>query len=62
MGLVVDTTLIDLDAAWREREREATALAASFPVTSLALRTYALEIRIKTMICKRIATINPAIN
>jgi hypothetical protein len=55
MGLMVDTKLVDLDAAWREREIEAAALAANFPTTSLALRVYALEIRIKVIICKRLA-------
>ena len=54
-GLMLDTTLVDLEAAWREREREAAALAAGYPATSLTLRLYALEIRIKTMICRRLA-------
>jgi len=54
MGLMDDTTLDNLDKAWQEREKEAKALAASFPATSLTLRIYALEIRIKTIICRRL--------
>jgi hypothetical protein len=54
VGLMDDTTLANLDEAWQEREKEAKALAASFPAASLALRFYALEIRIKTIICKRL--------
>ena len=55
VGLMHDTTLADLDAAWQEREKEAKALARELPSSlSLALRFYALEIRIKTIICKRL--------
>jgi hypothetical protein len=54
VGLMDDTSLANLDEAWQEREKEAKALAASFPAASLALRFYALEIRIKTIICKRL--------
>jgi hypothetical protein len=54
-GLLADTTLADLDAAWRERENEASALmAASCPIAALVLRLYSLEIRIKTLICKKL--------
>jgi hypothetical protein len=54
-GLLADTTLADLDIAWRDRENEASALmAASFPTAALVLRLYSLEIRIKTLICKKL--------
>lgn len=52
MGLDSETTLNDLDAAWSERETEARSMAAHFPVASLVLRIYSLEIRIKTIICR----------
>jgi hypothetical protein len=52
-GLLGDTSLSDLDTAWRERETESSALvAAGLETMALALRIYALEIRIKTFICK----------
>ncbi|QEH33377.1 hypothetical protein OJF2_18780 [Aquisphaera giovannonii] len=50
-----DTRLMDLEAAWREREIEAAKLVADHPSTGLALRIYALEIRLKTLICKTLA-------
>jgi hypothetical protein len=57
MGLDSDTALVDLDAAWRERETEALSLAAHFPAASLALRIYSLEIRIKTIICRTLSIV-----
>lgn len=54
-GLLPGTTLADLDIAWREREEEARQLLAlGCDSMALALRLYALEIRIKTFICKRL--------
>jgi hypothetical protein len=54
-GLIAGTTLADLDVAWREREEEARELMAlGYHSMALALRLYALEIRIKTFICKRL--------
>lgn len=54
-NLSPDTTLADLDAAWLDREREAAHLAAAgFRSMATALRCYALEIRIKAMICRRL--------
>ncbi len=57
MGLSDDTTLDDLEKAWSERVQESHELAARFPATSLALRLYALEIRIKAIICRRLSLI-----
>jgi hypothetical protein len=57
MGLSDDTTLDDLEKAWSEREQEAQALAARFPATAFALRLYALEIRIKAIICERLSLV-----
>ena len=54
-GLLRDTTLADLETAWQERDVEAAILEADgHGTTSLALRLYALEIRVKTLICKRL--------
>jgi hypothetical protein len=47
--------LVDLEAAWKEREVEAAALkAAGHETMALALRLYSIEIRIKTIICKHL--------
>jgi hypothetical protein len=52
-GLLPGTTLADLDISWREREEEARELVAlGFHSMALSLRIYALEIRVKTFICK----------
>jgi hypothetical protein len=54
-GLLPGSTLADLDIAWKEREEEARELLArGYHSMALALRLYALEIRIKTFICKRL--------
>jgi hypothetical protein len=53
-GLLPET-LADLDTAWREREDEAGVLMTQgYHSTALALRMYALEIRVKTLICKQL--------
>lgn len=57
-GLTTDTTLSDLEAAWKEREAEASLLAnAGHFGVALASRLYALEIRIKVRICKHLGLI-----
>jgi hypothetical protein len=54
-GLLPETTLVDLDAAWNEREQEANLLMTQgFSSIGLALRLYALEIRLKVLICKQL--------
>jgi hypothetical protein len=54
-GLLPGTTLADLESAWKEREEEARELLArGYYSMALTLRLYALEIRIKTFICKRL--------
>lgn len=54
-GLLPDVKLIDLDVAWGEREAVAGALlAAGYDAVALALRLYALEIRIKSAFCKQL--------
>jgi hypothetical protein len=54
-GLLNDTKLVDLEVAWRERVNEATALSsAGYQSMALALRFYALEIRLKSIVCKRL--------
>jgi hypothetical protein len=54
-GLIPGTTLADLEVAWREREEEARELVAlGFHSMALSLRIYALEIWVKTFICKRL--------
>jgi hypothetical protein len=46
--------LSDLEISWREREEEANQRRApGYISTALALRLYALEIRLKTIICKQ---------
>ena len=54
-GLLPDTTLADLALAWPERDQEAAHLAAAgYRAMAAALRCYALEIRLKTIICQRL--------
>jgi hypothetical protein len=54
-GLLFDTRLADLDVAWQERKGEADALlAATHDTMAITLRLYALEIRLKTLICRRL--------
>lgn len=54
-GLLPDVKRMDLDVAWQEREEEARELLArGYNSMALALRLYALEIRIKTFICKQL--------
>jgi hypothetical protein len=53
--LTPDALLADLELAWKEREEEAAALIrAGFDTMGMALRLYSLEIRIKTLVCKRL--------
>ncbi|MGE3820957.1 MAG: hypothetical protein AB7I30_16205 [Isosphaeraceae bacterium] len=52
-GTLPDASLVDLEVAWADREREASTLHAGGHLSmSLALRFYCLEIRLKTIICK----------
>ena len=54
-GQLPDTSRADLEAAWPEREVEAALLAANGDLAMAAsLRCYALEIRIKVLICQRL--------
>jgi hypothetical protein len=54
-GLLPDALLTDLEVAWSERELEAgELLAKNYNSVGLALRLYALEIRLKTLICKHL--------
>ena len=54
-SLMPETTRVDLEHAWRDREAEAVLLiAGGRPLMALALRLYALEIRLKLSICKRL--------
>lgn len=54
-GLLLDTSLADLETAYRDREAEAATLAAAgHDLMSLALRLYSLEIRVKTIVCKKL--------
>jgi hypothetical protein len=50
---LIETRLEDLEIAFLEREEEAAAIV-SFSSTALALRMYALEIRVKIVICKHL--------
>jgi hypothetical protein len=56
-NLLHDASRSDLDLAWRDREAEAASLiaAGSFSM-GLALRVYALEIRLKWRICRLLMT------
>jgi hypothetical protein len=52
---LIETNLADLDLAWPERESEAVELdRLGFGTMSLGFRLYALEIRIKAIICRRL--------
>lgn len=52
-GLLPDTSRADLEAAWPEREAEAALLAAAgHRAMAASLRCYALEVRIKALICQ----------
>ncbi|WP_165066028.1 hypothetical protein [Paludisphaera rhizosphaerae] len=52
---LIDTTLVHLEAAWKEREEEAKGLSGlGFHSTAAALRLYALEILVKVVICKHL--------
>jgi hypothetical protein len=54
-GLLVETSLADLEVAWKERDAEAQQLMVhGYHSTALSLRIYSLEIRIKTLICKHL--------
>lgn len=54
-GLLPDTSRADLEAAWPEREAEAALLAAAgLRAMAASLRCYALEVRIKALICLRL--------
>jgi hypothetical protein len=54
-GLLPDALLSDFEIAWREREEEAGQLiAVGYNSMAMALRLYALEIRLKTIICKEL--------
>jgi hypothetical protein len=54
-ALLLNALLADLEPAWIEREEEAQQLIAmGYNSTGLALRLYSLEIRLKTMICKKL--------
>lgn len=54
-GLMPETTRADLEIAWKEREAEATHLAAAgFHSMTVAIRLYSLEIRLKWMICRHL--------
>lgn len=55
-GLSRENTVDDLETAWKEREAEASALASRYPSIALALRLDALEIRLKTIICRTLKT------
>jgi hypothetical protein len=50
---LIETRLADLEIAFLEREEEAAAIAP-FSSMGLALRMYALEIRVKIVICKHL--------
>lgn len=54
-GLLPGTTLADLELAWQEREEEARQqVALGHGSSAVAMRLYALEIRVKTIICKQL--------
>jgi hypothetical protein len=54
-GLLPDAARVDLDLAWVEREQEAGLLLIHGHLAlSMAFRVYALDIRIKTIICKQL--------
>jgi hypothetical protein len=52
---LAETSAIDLELAWQERQEEARELMTlGFDTTALSLRLYSLEIRIKVLICKQL--------
>jgi len=54
-GLLIETTLSNLEVAWNEREEAARTLRqAGFHSTAAALRLYSLEIYVKIVICKHL--------
>ena len=54
-GLLSDTSRADLEAAWLDREDEARVLAAAgHRAMAASLRCYALEVRIKAIICRHL--------
>ena len=54
-GLMPETSRLDLELAWKEREAEAAHLATvGFDSMALAIRLYSLEIRLKWLICRHL--------
>jgi hypothetical protein len=53
-GLSLDTTLVNLEAAWRERVAESAVLEPTSPTMAIASRVYALEIGLKVLVCKKL--------
>jgi len=54
-GLLPDTSRADLEIAWLDREAEAEQLAANdHRAIAASLRCYALEVRIKALICQKL--------
>jgi len=52
-GLLPETSVTDLEVAWKEREAEARELTVpGFHSMALSMRLYSLEIRLKTHICR----------
>ncbi len=52
-GLLPETSVTDLEVAWKEREEEARELTVpGFHSMALSMRLYSLEIRLKTHICR----------
>jgi hypothetical protein len=51
----LETQLADLEAAWKDRLKDAEALlAAGRNGSAIAMAVYALEIRLKVFICRRL--------
>ena len=54
-GMMPETSRPSLELAWKDREAEAVLLTAGASRTmGLALRVYALEIRLKSIICRHL--------
>ena len=54
-SLLPETTHVELEQAWKDREAEATSLnAGGFHSMALVLRLYSLEIRLKWQICRHL--------
>ena len=54
-GLMGDPTLVDLESAWLDREAEAVVLSsAGHRALAASLRCYALEVRLKAIICRHL--------